>query len=120
MAIQHFFEQERHTRDYLLPYFHKHIPDLLHRQVLEIGCAEGGFLKPLIQLGMDARGIELSAARVAIALQHTPPLPVQAGDITDPGISKQIVQLISFGCELIQFQLNIRIDITSGNRDIAS
>jgi SAM-dependent methyltransferase len=90
MALQHFFEQEKHTRDYLLPYFLKYIPDLPHRKVLEIGCGEGGFLKPLIQLGMDARGIELSAARVAIALGKIPPLPVQAGDITDPHICKQV------------------------------
>jgi 2-polyprenyl-3-methyl-5-hydroxy-6-metoxy-1,4-benzoquinol methylase len=90
MALQHFSEQEKHTRDYLLPYFHEHIPDLPHCKVLEIGCAEGGFLKPLSQLGMDARGIELSAARVAIALQHSPPLQVRAGDITDPQIFRQI------------------------------
>jgi SAM-dependent methyltransferase len=39
---------------------------------------------------MDVRGIELSAERVAIALQHAPQLKVQVGDITDPEISGRI------------------------------
>jgi len=90
MAIKHFFEQEKHTRDYLLPYFYKHIPNLVQCKVLEIGCAEGGFLKPCGELGMDVRGIELSADRVTTARQYVPQIKVQVGDITDPEIPRQI------------------------------
>jgi SAM-dependent methyltransferase len=90
MALRHFFEQEKHTRNYLLPYFNKHIPHLAGCQVLEIGCAEGGFLQVLTQVGLDARGLELSAGRVATALQYAPRIQIKVGDITDPEIPKLI------------------------------
>jgi len=90
MAIKHFFEQEKHTRNYLLPYLQHHIPNLAGCRVLEIGCAEGGFLHTLTKIGLDVQGVELSADRVATALKHAPDVRIQVGDITDPEITNQI------------------------------
>ncbi|MBN1782267.1 class I SAM-dependent methyltransferase [bacterium] len=87
MAEKHFFEQRAFTESYLVPYFDRHIPEWRSFRVLEIGCAESGFLDVIGRLDVRASGMELMEERVALALTFNPELNVQAGDITDPEIT---------------------------------
>ncbi len=86
MAEKHFYEQKKHTESYLLPYFERHLTDFQELNILEVGCAEGGFLDVLFEKNVPARGLELSEARVNIAKAQNPKLDIMVGDITDAGI----------------------------------
>ncbi len=86
MAEKHFHEQKTFTKNYLLPYFQKNIPNFNKAKVLEVGCAEGGLLEVLQDLGMYARGVELSPERVNIAKDKNPKLNIDVGDITDTAL----------------------------------
>ncbi|MBW6458736.1 MAG: class I SAM-dependent methyltransferase, partial [FCB group bacterium] len=90
MAEKHYFEQVRHTKEYLLPYFRKHIPDFNDLRILEVGCAEGGGVKVFHDLGMRVTGAELAPDRVAIAKDKHPELDIRVMDITDRGIIDQL------------------------------
>lgn len=90
MAEKHFYEQKEFTKTYLLPYFQKNIPDFHKAKVLEIGCAEGGLLEVLQELGMYAVGVEISQERVDIALEKNPNLNIVVGDITDPALIDKV------------------------------
>lgn len=90
MAEKHYYEQIEFTHSYLLPFLQKHIPDLQQRRVLEIGCAEAGFLAVLSQRGIHVAGVELSADRVAIARAKMPQLDVRVGDVTDPQLAGKL------------------------------
>lgn len=86
MAEKHYYEQREHTASYLIPYFEKHIPAFRDKQVLEIGCAEAGFLAELHRIGVACMGVELEPSRVRTALTKDPDLRIIAGDITDAGV----------------------------------
>lgn len=90
MAEKHFYEQRKYTKEYLLPYFQKHIHEFHKKKVLEIGCAEGGLLDMLSELGMDVYGIELDEDRANIAKQKNASLKVFVGDITDSELPQKI------------------------------
>ncbi len=90
MAEKHFYEQIKHTESYLAPYFRQHLPNWTELKILEIGCAEGGFLEVLQRAGVQASGVELEAARVEIAKAKNPRLNILVGDITDAKIVEQI------------------------------
>ncbi len=90
MAEKHYYEQIEFTRSYLLPFLQKHVADLAQRRVLEIGCAEAGFLAVLHQLGINVSGVELSADRVAIAREKMPQLDVRIGDVTDRQLPEKL------------------------------
>jgi 2-polyprenyl-3-methyl-5-hydroxy-6-metoxy-1,4-benzoquinol methylase len=83
MAEKHFYEQKEFTKNYLLPYFQKNIPNFHKCKVLEVGCAEGGLLETLQDLGMYVVGVELSDERVDIAKEKNPSLNIHVGDVTD-------------------------------------
>ena len=86
MAEKHFEEQRKHTTDYLLPYFRKHIGSEFESfRVLEVGCAEGGFLDVLHQNGIAGTGLEIEAGRVNIAMGKNPHLKIAVGDISNAG-----------------------------------
>lgn len=84
MAEKHFYEQQNYTRDYLLPYFQKEIENFQKLKLLEVGCAEGGLLDVLQEIGMKVKGIEINSERVKTALEKNPHLDIVVGDITDP------------------------------------
>lgn len=86
MAEKHFFEQKEFTEKYLFPYFQKYCPGFLNFKVLEVGCAEGGFLHVLLNHGMHAVGLELASHRIALAKKLDPRLTIYHGDITDPRV----------------------------------
>jgi len=90
MAEKHFYEQKTFTETYLMPYFENLLPNLKTMKVLEVGCAEGGFVAVLREKGIEARGIELEESRVAIARSMDPDLPVETGDITDPALPENL------------------------------
>ncbi|MDZ7270826.1 MAG: class I SAM-dependent methyltransferase [candidate division KSB1 bacterium] len=84
MAEKHFYEQRAFAERYLVPFFQKHVPGFSQARVLEVGCAEAGFLDVLYGLGIQGVGLELSPARVALAKAKNPGLEVVIGDITEP------------------------------------
>jgi SAM-dependent methyltransferase len=86
MAQKHFIEQKQHAEQYLIPYLREKCPGLDGFRVLEIGCAEGGFLSALTEIGIRATGLELSPGRVALAKSIEPGLDVRIGDATDPAV----------------------------------
>lgn len=91
MAEKHFYEQRKFTQSYLIPYLEEKLPDFRKMKILEVGCAEGGFLDVLQEMGLDGTGIELEQSRVETALAKNPTLKIIAGDITDPGILEKVV-----------------------------
>lgn len=90
MSEKHYFEQIEHTEKYLIPYFKNQFANFENFKVLEVGCAEGGFLELLAKMGMDVCGLELSPKRVAISKQKNPALDVRVGDITNSAIVQQL------------------------------
>ena len=90
MAEKHFHEQKKHTRTYLIPYFQKHLPGFKDFSILEVGCAEAGFLEIMRDQGLHVVGLELSESRVSLAKEKNPDLNVLVGDITDSRIVEQI------------------------------
>ena len=83
MAEKHFHEQRKFAREYLVHHLEAHIPDFRNKTVLEVGCAEAGFLDYLQEIGINGVGIELEENRVALAHRLTPRSEVYQGDITD-------------------------------------
>ncbi|MEJ5350142.1 MAG: methyltransferase domain-containing protein [Melioribacteraceae bacterium] len=90
MAEKHYYEQREFTRNYLIPYFQKHIPNFSKMKVLEVGCAEGGLIEEFLAIGIDAAGIELDEKRAEIAHKKNPLLKVIVGDITDLKLTEKI------------------------------
>ena len=93
MAEKHFYEQQKFSKSYLMPYLRKHIPDFEMAEILEIGCGEAGFLDILHQSGISATGIEIEAGRIKTALEKNSTLKIMLGDVTDPKIIKQLGQV---------------------------
>lgn len=90
MAEKHFTEQRQFAEKFLVPYLETHIPEFRKKRVLEVGCAEGGFLDYLYHSGMMCMGIELESNRVATAKKMNRELSVRQGDITDESLLQQI------------------------------
>jgi 2-polyprenyl-3-methyl-5-hydroxy-6-metoxy-1,4-benzoquinol methylase len=90
MAEKHFYEQVKYTKEYLLPYLQKRIPEFHKKKVFEVGCAEGGLVSVLQEMGMQVTGLELSDERAQIAKEKNPALKVIVGDITDPSLSEKV------------------------------
>lgn len=90
MAERHFYEQKKHTKSYLIPFFQKYLPNFETYKILEIGCAEAGFLDALYELGIETAGLELEGHRVRTAMEKNPELNISVGDITDEQMIEQI------------------------------
>ncbi|NJD23649.1 MAG: class I SAM-dependent methyltransferase [Melioribacter sp.] len=90
MAEKHFYEQKQYTKEYLLPYFQKLIPDFHKKKVLEVGCAEGGLLEVLQEIGMHVVGVELSPERAETAIKKNSNLKILVGDITDSRLPEKL------------------------------
>lgn len=90
MAEKHFYEQRQYTKEYLLPYFQKLIPDFHKKKVLEVGCAEGGLLESLQEIGMQVVGVELSPERAETAIKKNSNLKILVGDITDSKLPEKL------------------------------
>jgi 2-polyprenyl-3-methyl-5-hydroxy-6-metoxy-1,4-benzoquinol methylase len=86
MAKKHFFEQRKHGESYLIPFFERECPKFRTFQILDVGCAEAGFLDALHAAGMAGLGLELKADRISTSKGFNPGLNIIEGDITDPDI----------------------------------
>lgn len=62
--------QARSTREYIVPFIQSEM-DLQGKEVLEIGCAEGGVLRPFLEAGARITGVDISA-RVNFAPEQFP------------------------------------------------
>jgi len=96
MPEEHFYEQQDHTTNYLIPYFKKYIKNFESLSVLEVGCAEAGLMDKLSELGFDVTGIELLESRALIAKEKNPNLKVIVGDISNPESPEIIGQKFDF------------------------
>jgi len=90
MAEKHFHEQKKLTLDYLLPYLRARMADFDRCTVLEVGCAEAGFLDVLHERGQRAVGLELEGSRIDIAKRMNPALEIHEGDITAPDTAARL------------------------------
>jgi SAM-dependent methyltransferase len=61
---KYFDEQAYTTLKYVIPYVSPHIKPGLGKRVLEIGCGEGGNLKPFIEAGCKTTGVDLSESKI--------------------------------------------------------
>ena len=62
--IKYFEEQGITTDKYVIPYLSDLIEIGTKTEVLEIGCGEAGNLKPLLDIGCKATGIDISSGRI--------------------------------------------------------
>lgn len=60
-------QQEENSQAYVLPFIKEALPVTADMRVMEIGCGEGGVLVPFLRLGCQCVGVDLVAARIALA-----------------------------------------------------
>ena len=63
---KYFDEQVYTTQTYVIPYISKHKNIDGNTRVLEIGCGEGGNLKPFLELGCTCVGVDLSPNKIEL------------------------------------------------------
>jgi 2-polyprenyl-3-methyl-5-hydroxy-6-metoxy-1,4-benzoquinol methylase len=61
---KYFEEQTITTSKYVIPFLKPFIADISEISILEIGCGEGGNLKPFLDLGAKCVGIDLSSFQI--------------------------------------------------------
>ena len=61
---QYFEEQAETTQKFVIPYLSDIVKIDTETNVLEIGCAEAGNLKPFLDLGCNVTGIDISCGRI--------------------------------------------------------
>ena len=66
---QYFEEQEYTTGKYVIPFISSCFPVNSDINVLEIGCGEGGNIKPFLDMGCKVTGIDISENKIALAKQ---------------------------------------------------
>jgi SAM-dependent methyltransferase len=64
---QYFNEQARTTQKHVIPYLAGLVEIGPETEILEIGCAEAGNLKPFLDLGCKATGVDISCGRIELA-----------------------------------------------------
>jgi SAM-dependent methyltransferase len=62
-----FQQQVDNSLEYLLPFVERRIKISSGTKVLEIGCGEGGVLKPFTDKGCEVLGVDLSSSRIETA-----------------------------------------------------
>jgi len=90
MSEKHFFEQRKHAESYLIPFLERNCPNFRSFRVLDVGCAEAGFLDALHTARIAGMGLELEVERIALSRRFNPELDIIEGDITDPDIVSRI------------------------------
>lgn len=64
---RYFDEQAETTRKYVIPYIDPVLAVTPNIRVLEVGCGEGGNLKPFVDMGCESVGIDINAGQIAHA-----------------------------------------------------
>jgi SAM-dependent methyltransferase len=65
--IQYFEEQNYTTGKYVIPFINEFRPVKPDMNILEIGCGEGGNLKPFLDLGYQVTGVDLAGNKINLA-----------------------------------------------------
>ncbi len=73
-----FQQQVDNARRYLLPFIESQLPLKPGLKVMEIGCGEGGVLRPFAEQGAQCLGVDLSASRIEKAIERMTP-EIEAG-----------------------------------------
>jgi SAM-dependent methyltransferase len=65
---QQYFQEQIHTTSrYVIPFIREVFPLSEDTTVLEIGCGEGGNLKPFLDMGCQVTGIDISESKIDLA-----------------------------------------------------
>jgi SAM-dependent methyltransferase len=64
---RYFNEQARTTQKHVIPYLEDFFKTGPETEVLEIGCAEAGNLKPFLDMGCKVTGVDISCGRIELA-----------------------------------------------------
>ncbi len=64
---QYFYEQGLTSKKFVVPFISDLVKFDSKTTVLEIGCAEAGNLKPFVDMGCKATGIDISCTRIELA-----------------------------------------------------
>lgn len=74
MAFEHhsnhrmrFDQQVENARDYVIPFIEQNLKLVSGMRVLEVGCGEGGVLKPFFDRGLITLGVDLDQPRLDLA-----------------------------------------------------
>lgn len=67
---RYFQIQYKTSREYIIPFVEKFLPDRKPLRILEIGCAEAGVLKAFTERGDICLGIELNEGRIRLAREY--------------------------------------------------
>lgn len=68
-----FQQQVDNARTFLLPFIEQRLPLTANLRVMEIGCGEGGVLRPFAEKGAQCLGVDLSASRIDRAIERMQP-----------------------------------------------
>ncbi len=86
MAERQYYEQVEYTNNYLYKFFEDNISNFSGFKIIEVGCAEAGFLKVMKDKGHFVKGIELDLKRANLAKEFNEDIEVIVGDITDENL----------------------------------
>jgi SAM-dependent methyltransferase len=75
---RYFAEQVYTTEKYVIPFIRKVMPVTAATTVLEIGCGEGGNLKPFLDMGCSVTGVDYSPSKIDLALEFYKDHPLKA------------------------------------------
>lgn len=67
---KYFEEQIKTTSKYVIPYIDKHLSLNSETRILEIGCGEGGNLKPFLDINCKVVGVDLSKNKIALGKEQ--------------------------------------------------
>jgi len=65
-----FQQQIDNAQSYLIPFIEEVVPVKEGLRVMEIGCGEGGVLKPFMDRGCQVLGVDLSVGRIGLANEY--------------------------------------------------
>jgi 2-polyprenyl-3-methyl-5-hydroxy-6-metoxy-1,4-benzoquinol methylase len=76
-----FDQQVENCAAYVIPFIEKSLPMKAGLKILEIGCGEGGVLKPFFDLGCECVGVDLDQLRIDLG-QEFLAAEIQTGHMT--------------------------------------
>jgi 2-polyprenyl-3-methyl-5-hydroxy-6-metoxy-1,4-benzoquinol methylase len=89
MSIKHYYQQKELARTHVIPYLEGIISNLRKLDILEVGCAEGGFIWQALLNRINAVGLEIDNSR-SIMRGRLSDL-IFEGDITDTNLSVELL-----------------------------